>query len=199
MLKPSHYKPLLYKEIPMYIGKKIKEVRKLRNMTLVQLSEKSGVQVATLSRIENEKMTGRLESHIAIAAALGVDVTQLYSGLVESENHVHLKKGKDQKDIFIHSDKASYEILTTNVLKKRMMPALVRIEAAGTTQMEENTLGTEKFLYCLEGTIEVYIGKDTYTLSKGNSLYFDASLPHWLENKGKSVVKLISVVTPSTL
>ena len=103
MLKKSLYNPLHTKEFPMYIGKKVKELRKQKNLTLVQLSEQSGVQVATLSRMENEKMTGTLESHLAIASALGVDVTQLYSGLVETESRVDVQKGSSSQDVFVHS------------------------------------------------------------------------------------------------
>ena len=55
----------------MFIGQRIKQLREAQKMTLTELSEKSGVQLATLSRMENMKMTGTLESHIAIAQTLG--------------------------------------------------------------------------------------------------------------------------------
>jgi len=183
----------------MGLGQKLKELRKIQNMTLVQLSEKSGVQVATLSRIENERMTGTLESHMAIATALSVDVTQLYSGLVEPAGRIEVQDNKTQKDVFVHSDKASYEILTTNVLKKKMMPTLLKIESGGQTNTEENALGTEKFVYVLEGSIEVTIGSDAYALSKGNSLYFDASFKHFIKNKIKSTAKILVTASPSTI
>ena len=183
----------------MYIGKKVKDLRKQHGITLVELSQKSGVQVATLSRIENEKMTGTLESHMAIARALGVDVTRLYSGLVEPEARVEVQDKKTPKDVFVHSNKASYEILTTNVLKKKMMPTLLKIEPGGRTDTEENVMGTEKFVYVLEGRAEILIGSDTYALSKGNSLYFDASFKHYMRNAGKSPAKILTIVTPSTL
>ena len=44
----------------MLIGKRVKELRKARNMSLSELAKLSGVQIATLSRIENLKMIGTL-------------------------------------------------------------------------------------------------------------------------------------------
>ena len=49
----------------MYIGEKLHAIRKAKRISLTELSEKSGVQMATLSRIENKKMVGTLESHMA--------------------------------------------------------------------------------------------------------------------------------------
>ena len=43
------------------IGKIIHKLRKDRKMTLVELAQKSGVALATLSRMENGRMTGTLE------------------------------------------------------------------------------------------------------------------------------------------
>ena len=76
----------------MYIGKRVQELRKVRGMSLTELAEKSGVQIATLSRIENMKMTGTLESHMNIARALGVDVTQLYSAIIREESKTPSKR-----------------------------------------------------------------------------------------------------------
>jgi transcriptional regulator with XRE-family HTH domain len=183
----------------MYIGKRVKELREIQGMKLVELAEKSGVQIATLSRIENLKMTGTLESHMHIAKALGVDVTQLYTDIVKEEDKVDLKTKRSVSDVFVHSDKSSYEILISKVLSKKMMPILLKIEPQGKTNKEQNPIGSEKFIFVLDGKIEVKIGKEAYSLSKHNTLYFDASLEHSFINSGKSTAKVICVVTPVAL
>ncbi len=63
------------------IGNKIKTLRWSKMITLKQLAELSGVQIATLSRIEHNKMTGTVTSHARIANALGVRLVDLYSDL----------------------------------------------------------------------------------------------------------------------
>ena len=183
----------------MYIGKRIKELREMQNMKLVELARKSGVQIATLSRIEHLKMVGSLESHIAIASALGIDVTSLYSNMLSEEDKANLKNPKPVTNIFIHSNKSSYEILTPKVLNKRMMPILLNIIGNGKTNKEENAIGTEKFIFVLEGKIEVKIEKETYALAKHNTLYFNAAHEHNFVNLGKTPAKIICVSSPVTL
>ncbi|MBF0522845.1 MAG: helix-turn-helix transcriptional regulator [Candidatus Omnitrophica bacterium] len=183
----------------MYIGKRLKELREENHLTLKQLAEKSGVQIATLSRIEHMKMVGTLESHMKIAEALGADITQLYTNLVAEEEKINIKNDETDTDIFVHSDKSSYEILTAKVLSKKMMPVLVKIEPKGKTNKEKNRAGTEKFIYVLDGQLTAHIGEKVYTLSKTHSLYFDASVSHYFENASKSLAKALCVTTPAAL
>ncbi len=183
----------------MYIGKRLKELRKTQGMSLSDLAEKSGVQIATLSRIEHLKMTGTLESHMNIAKALGIDVTQLYTDIIKEEDKVDQRTSRSTTDVFVHREKSSYEILTSKVLSKKMMPILLKIEADGKTNTEQNQPGTEKFIFVLNGKVEVKIGPESYSMSKNNTLYFDASLEHCFINKGKSTAKMICVVTPVAL
>ena len=183
----------------MYIGKRVQELRKARSMSLTELAEKSGVQIATLSRMENMKMTGTLESHMNIARALGVDITQLYSAIIKEEDKTAVRTAKTASDVFVHSEKSSYEILTSNVLGKRMMPILLKIEAGGATNTEQNPPGSEKFVFVLEGKIEIRVGAQTYALSRHNTLYFDASQEHKFVNVGKVTARAICVGTPVAL
>ncbi len=41
-----------------------------------------------------------------------------------------------------------------------------------------------EFIYCLEGQIEYTIGKENYLLEPGDSLLFEAHLPHCWQNPG---------------
>lgn len=183
----------------MLIGDKLHEIRKNKKITLTELSDKSGVQLATLSRIENKKMTGTLESHIAIAKALDIEVVELYSAVIQDDKKIEVSDTKNNSEIFTHNDKSSFEILTKNVLSKKMMPTLLRIEEGGATQAEQNTKNSEKFLFVLEGNIEIVIGKQSFKLEKNNTLYFDASITHKFKNTGKSTAKIICVTTPVAL
>lgn len=183
----------------MYIGNKVKDLRKEKGLTLKQLSEASGVQIATLSRIEHQKMTGTLESHMKIAKALDVELTDLYSNIVEDEQSIEIHTPNSKTDMFVHTDKSSYEILTNKVLSKKMMPVLLKIEPQGKTNMERNQAGSEKFIYVLDGQIEVNIGGVLYPLSKNNSLYFDASTEHFINNNGSKLAKIFCVTTPVAL
>ena len=63
------------------LGQRIRTLRKAKGLTLVEISEKTGVAQATLSRIETGTMVGTVECHEKIAETLGIGLAELYSGV----------------------------------------------------------------------------------------------------------------------
>ena len=167
-------------------------------MTLDELSKKSGVQVATLSRIEHDIMTGTLKSHIELCKALQISLADFYRDIEDAGKQLSVVKQKSRNESFVYSKKATVEMLTTKIMDKKMMPVLINIKSQGRTHIEENKVGTEKFLYLLEGKVLVKVGKEEYKLSKNDSIYFDASLPHTFCNIGKGDARALCVLTPPT-
>ncbi|MCI0564737.1 MAG: XRE family transcriptional regulator, partial [Nitrososphaera sp.] len=167
-----------------------------------ELSRISGVDPATISRIETAKMVGTLESHIRLATALGFKVTDIYAGIEEArtKNAVTMQLPSRRREVYVHeAGKSSMTLLTSDVLQKKLMPVLITVEPGGSTQIEEARVGAEKFLYVLEGAVEAKIGQAAYALKRGSSLYLDASLPHSIKNTGSSNAKCLSIITPPML
>jgi len=180
----------------MKIGKKLRILRKDRKMTLKELSDKSNVQIATLSRMENDIMPGTLQSHMSICKALGVSLSDFYHDIESAHKTISFIKQKEKHESFVHSKKSTSELLTTKIMGKKMMPLLIRIQKGGKAHKEENRVGTEKFIYVLDGKIEATIGKEKYVLAKGDSVYFDASLPHVFYNDSKGEARILSMLSP---
>ena len=183
----------------MHVGEIINKLRKEKRMTLLELSEKSNVALATLSRIENGRMTGTLDSHMNIANALEVSLPDLYKDLAYSKKQVEVKARKATTDVFIHDKNVASEMLVSKVANKKMMPLLIKINKGGATHKEETKIGVEKFMYVLEGKIEATVGEEKYTMAKGDTLYFESSLPHHFKNTGAAEARLICVISPPTL
>ncbi len=184
----------------MDIGSKLRGLRKERGITLEELSKKSKVAIGTLSKIECGKLSGTYKIHLRIAEALEMPIVELYTGVSSKKQEV-ISVQTDSKEIesFRYDEKASSIILVKHPSKKNMMPVLLVIKPKGKTSLEENPKGTEKFLFGLEGRIEVSIDKNHYPLTKGTSLYLDSSVPHFLINSGKITAKCLVITSPSAL
>lgn len=180
----------------MNIGKRINELRRKNGLTLTQLSKKSGVALATLSRIENSKMTGTLESHMNIAKSFGMALPEFYSEINEA---TVAKKEENYADRFVHDKKASSIMLTKDIFSKKMLPLFIQLDQGGKTAQEQLKKGVEKFIFVLEGKIEVVIGDKRHILEKDATIYLDASRAHYIHNIGKNKASCICVVTPVTL
>ena len=181
------------------LGQRIRTLRKLKRLTLVELSQKSGIDPATLSRMENGKMTGTVESHSLIAGVLGIQLPDLYGDVIERLSQEKDQKIRQKLAGYSHSNGAIAELLTTSVMQKKMMPLLIKIKGKGRTEGEQFPVFTERFLYVLKGKFEVEIGKERRQISEGESLYFDGAQYHRAVNLGSTEGKLLSVITPVSL
>jgi len=167
-----------------------------------ELQKSAGVDIGTISRVETGKMTGTLESHMRLAHALGVKLTELYSGIEEAHARqaAAVQPASARTEVYVHeTGKSSLTMLTADVLKKKLMPVLITIEPGGSTHREETRVGTEKFVYVLEGEVEAKLGEETHQLKRGASLYFDASTPHLLHNASAKPARCLAVTTPPAL
>jgi transcriptional regulator with XRE-family HTH domain len=183
----------------MYIGSRIKELRKQRHIKLYELAEKCGVQIATLSRMEHNKMTGTLDSHLKIADALGIELSELYSNLNKGDSIEEPElNASSSPEVFIYNEAARHEILTNNVNRKKMIPLLLRIDPGGQTSPETNAFGTEKFIYTIEGELETMISNKPFLLAKNHGLYFDGSKNHYYRNISSQPCTALVIATQST-
>ena len=181
------------------LGSRIQFLRKQRKITLVEMAKKTNIDQATLSRMENEKMVGTLDSHLRIATVLGLRLPQLYEEVVQKLEAVKEKAIRHKVETFSHSSGAVAELLTTGILQKKMMPVLLRLKPKGATEIEEHPALSERFVYLLKGSAQVKIGSEERVLNPGDSLYFDATVPHSFKNTSKTDCELLSVVTPTSL
>ncbi len=183
----------------MNVGTVIRKLRKEAGMTLAQLSDTSKVALATLSRIETGKMTGTLESHMQIAKAFGLTLPQFYSEVDKFKSTQNKPEEEPRANLFVHSKGASSTILTSDIFNKKMLPVLIELKPEAKTHKEELKIGTEKFIYVLNGKVEVVIDTNKEVLDKGSTLYFVASQPHYLKNIGKTDAACLCIVTPASL
>ena len=179
----------------MNIGKRLHKIRKEKHMTLENLSKKSGVALATLSRMENNKMTGTLAAHNQICKALGASLADLYREIEDASKTVESVSRNKRVEHFVHSKKVKYELLVAKTPNKKITPLMIQLSDGGKTREERDKTGTEKFLYLMTGTIEAMIGNEKYSLNQGDSLYFDASLSHVFHNKTKFDAKIICIIS----
>jgi len=183
-----------------FLGNNIKALRKRRNLTLIDVSKRTGIDVASLSRIENGKMTGTIQSHVSIAKALDVRLPDLYEKAIEAEEKLPKPKEESKSSgIFAHSGGSVSELLTSNVLQKKMMPVLLKLKPNAKTVTEEMPLGAERFVYIISGKLDLIFKHESHTISEGESLYFNASMPHHYQNKLKTPCTCLIVTSPVSL
>ncbi len=181
------------------LGQRIKMLRKMRDLTLTDVAKKTGIDQATLSRMENDLMVGTIHSHMKIADALGIPLPDLYKDTLNKLSETKEKSFTKKIETFSHAGGAVAELLTTGILQKKMMPVLLKLKPKAFTETEEYPRHTERFVYAMKGEVEISVGKEKKAIKEGETLYFDAGQPHSFKNNSKSECWCLSVMTPTSL
>jgi transcriptional regulator with XRE-family HTH domain len=184
----------------MNLKERLQKIRQEKGWTLQEFAKRSGVGINTLSRLERGIGKGTFKTHQKICDALDINIVDLYKDVETHEEDVSAGTPESQEiETFLYNDKASSVILTHNALRKNMLPALLMLEPKGQTHKEQNPKGTEKFLFCLEGSLEVTIGEKALMLGPNGVLYFKSSLFHQIKNTGSTKARCLCISSPAAI
>lgn len=181
------------------LGNRVRSLRRAKGITLVEVSRRTGVAQATLSRIETGTMIGTIESHEKIAEALGIGLAELYAGLDSRYETIGHQKTSERRTVSHLGKDMRLELLTTESSRKKITPFLMTLAPSGQTAEEQNERGVEKFFYILKGQVSVHLDQETFAMQEGETLYFDASLSHQVTNTGQDEARILAAVSPSRL
>lgn len=176
------------------VGGQLRRVRRERGLSLRSLAELSGLNVNTLSLIENGKTSPSVSTLQQLATALQVPITAFFESEPPQKNIVFQKKGKrPQASLAI----GSLEDLGAGLTLHGGQPLLVTLKAgagSGSTPIVHTGL---EFVYCLEGELLYTIQGQNYLLEAGDSLIFEAHLPHRWKNIGDSHSRSLLIICPA--
>ena len=86
----------------------------------------------------------------------------------------------------------TYHALTGGRANRRMNPFLLEVPPAGGRTVSRPHEG-EEFLLVLSGRVTLEYGDESFALTEGDSLYFDAETPHRLHNSHKRAAQVLCV------
>ena len=168
------------------LGARVRSLRAAAELTLKDLSERSGISVSALSKIENGQLSPTYEKIVGLAKGLDVDVATLfaesYSGSVTGRRSI-TRKGQG---IPYDTRNYAYEILCADLTQKRMIPLLARVKAR-----EIKSFGPllshdgEEVFYVLEGRVVLHSEfYEPTELKAGDCVYFDSRMGHGCVARG---------------
>ena len=154
----------------------LKSLRLQRDMTLEQLSQKSGLTRSYLSKLERGLSSPSIGSALSIAKALGITLDQMY-GQENDQDPISIVRSKNGKP----GDATMHLSLVAGIDPNRSMRAFIirpsRTAKRGRMMSEHEG---EEVLFVLTGRIELLIGKRREILKPGDCAQFDSTIPHKL-------------------
>lgn len=187
-----------------FIGSKIKSIRESKNITIDEISERSGLSVEQINSIETDTNLPSLGPLIKIARALGVrlgtflDDSDALGPIVcraaDREKESSISFSNDAADARKHME---YHPLAQQKAGRHMEPFIIDINPTESLDYKLSAHEGEEFIYVMEGEIELEYGKEKYELKQGDSIYYDSIVKHHLHGAlGKSAKILALVYIP---
>jgi len=183
-------------------GERIAEIRKTYSISREVLSERSGVSVGLIAKIEDDGLIPDLAPLIKISRGLGVRLGTLLDdheklGPVicragKAADVSRFKTGVPEGVTAGEHHGMAFNALAADKNSRHMEPFIVTIETDA--KQEKSAHEGEEFIYVLEGKLALDYGMDKDVLNIGDSVYYDSIVPHRVYSADDKSVKILAVI-----
>src|SRR5215469_416473 len=177
------------------IGGQIRELRKVKKVTLAQLAEGAGISVGYLSQIERNQSKLPIGVLKKLSDVLGVHMNWFFNGNVHAnpeERDVVVRKSNRRRLTFTGLGIVE-ELLSPNL--SGPLELLMSTIEPGADSGDYSHDGSEAGVV-IAGTLELWINGQHFVLEEGDSFSFSSTQPHRCRNPGLTPAKVVWVITP---
>jgi transcriptional regulator with XRE-family HTH domain len=176
------------------LGSRLRALRNERRYSLADVAKGTGLSASFLSLVENDRSDITISRLMRVVDFYGIRMSEL----IEEVPHVDSMVVRKNEHRHLYSRAEGIDVhLLAPTDQTAMTPVLTIYEPRGEWADFKGAPGTELFIHVLAGRLELDVeGHEPAVLRTGDSAYFRADRPHRLRNPGKSVMRMIGVVTP---
>jgi transcriptional regulator with XRE-family HTH domain len=176
------------------VGERLRAIRHLRRGTLKSIAERAGLSETFLSQVERGKTSASVASLARIAAALGVNVADLFEPVAFRAHPRVLHR--ESRPALEFGNLGRKFLLTPRPLEHLEVFA-AELDPGGSTGDEPYTHGdSEELFVVLFGRVHLQLGERLYDLEQGDSIDYRSSIPHRVSNAGDEIAEVIWVISP---
>ena len=182
------------------IGRQVRVYRTQLGLTIANLARHADLSPGMLSKIENGQTSPSLTTLQSLAGALNVPVTALFRKYEQDREASFVKSNEglviDRRGT---RDGHQYHLLGHSVGNRAMLVEPYQVVITKSTDVFPlfQHDGVE-FIYILEGKMVYLHGSQVYPMSPGDSLYFDADVPHGPEELNSLPIRFLSFIVEPT-
>ena len=176
------------------VGLRLRALRTERGLSIRALAEMSGLNFNTLGLIENSKCSPSVSTLQQLALGLTVPITAFFETDAPKHHLAYVKADQRVDAVFAHGTLAD---LGAGMAERAIEPFVITLEPTmGSGQTPIVHTGHE-FVFCLKGRLLYTIEDQSYLLAAGDSLLFEAHLPHRWQNVDLETSQALLVLCPA--
>jgi transcriptional regulator with XRE-family HTH domain len=175
------------------VGERLRTIRHLRRRTLKDIAAGAGLSESFLSQVERGRTNVSISSLQRIAAALGVDVSDVFT--IDGAVRPRLVR-RNARETISFGNLARKSLLTPKPFHSVEVFA-AEFEPGGSTGDEPYTHGdSEEVFFVLRGRCELQVGDELFDLGPGDSVQYRSSTPHRVRNRSDELAEVLFVISP---
>ena len=181
----------------LQLGNRLSSLRKRKNMTLDDLSAKSGVSKSILSQIERDLSNPTVTTISRVSDALGEKLSDFFLKIeVVEENSI--EGSKETPSITSKDGLCELNILGAGETVNWLQWYILKMKPKGVLESGSHGPKTFENLTVIDGQIEVSCGGSKEKLSKGDTFRFQSNRDHKIKNisKQKTQVLMVNYIDP---
>ena len=175
-------------------GARVKALREAMGLSLRDLAERSGVSAPMLSQVERGETSPTLTVAARIATGLELTLSQLLR--LDEGSHVVVSRAGSRR--LRRRDGHAMEELTPPLPGQRADVSLHTLKpgaaTGGSADPPMHEPGSRETAVVLTGTLALVVDGSRHELRAGDSVTFDADLPHHFENEGEEPTRFLAVI-----
>ena len=181
----------------LQLGHRLSLLRKRKNMTLDELSARSGVSKSILSQIERDLSNPTVTTISRISEALDEKLSDFFLK-IEVEETNSIESSKETPSITSKDGLCELNILGAGETVNWLQWYILEMKPKGILDSSSHGPKTFENLTVIDGQIEVTSGKIKEKLSKGDTYRFQSNREHTLKNisKQKAQVLMVNYIDP---
>jgi len=161
----------------------MRELRNRNGWTLKQMSDRCGIPISTLSKVEHDRLTLTYDKLLQLSRRLNIRMSELFAeddGSADVQVTARRSIGDVDRAVRVTTPNYDYFYLCTELRRKRMIPILTRIRAKSVEEFGDLVSHAgEEFLYVVSGRLVVHTEfYDPVVLEEGRSIYIDSNMGH---------------------
>jgi transcriptional regulator with XRE-family HTH domain len=167
---------------------------------LAQVSQKTGLPVSTLSRIENDQISPTYDQLSKLSVGLDIDMAQLLSGEMGEAKPIQTARRSVNRagdGQILDTPMQLLRYLSVDLTNKQFAPIIGEIKARSLAEAGEfHRHDGEEFVFVISGELELH--SECYvplSLAAGDSVYFDSAMAHAYVAVGKGRCRILSICT----
>ena len=175
------------------IGARLRELRESSDYTIEELASELRLSPEVYASYEENGKDVPISVIYEIANKFKVDFTEIATGQPARLDTYHIIRRGEGK-VVNRNPEYHFEDLAYRYADKIMQPLLVTLEPSD-ARAKLITHPGQEFNLVLEGTVIITLGDKEFTLTDGDSIYFNPTIPHGQRCGGDVKARFLTVIT----